>query len=128
MFPRVTLLTEPKPILIVEDEPDAREALREFLQTHGFNVICAENGQDALDKIGLRQITPSLILLDLVMPVMDGNNFVKQAHQDERIKDVPIIVTTAHPPQQSPDMPATLVKPIRPERLLELLGRLLPTN
>lgn len=43
----IALVTEQKPILIVEDEPDAREALREFLQTYGFTVVCADNGQDA---------------------------------------------------------------------------------
>jgi CheY-like chemotaxis protein len=121
-------LTEQKPILIVEDEADAREALREFLQTCGFTVVCAENGQAALDEITLRQLTPSLILLDLLMPVMDGNNFLEHVRHDERIRDIPLILTTANPPEHSPAVAEILIKPIRPERLLALLHRLLPSH
>jgi two-component system chemotaxis response regulator CheY len=124
----VASVSEQRPILVVEDEPDAREALREFLQTCGFTVVCAENGQAALDEIRLRQVTPSLILLDLMMPVMDGDNFLKRARQDERVKDIPLILTTAHPPEHSPATAAILVKPIRPERLLTLLRRFLADN
>jgi CheY-like chemotaxis protein len=104
-----TLVTEQKPILIVEDEADAREALHEFLQTYGFTVVCAENGQVALDEITSRQLTPSLILLDLVMPVMDGEEFARRARQIERIKDIPLILITAHPPEHSPAAAAIFI-------------------
>jgi CheY-like chemotaxis protein len=123
-----SLLTEQRPILVVEDEPGAREALHEFLQTFGFTVVCAENGQAALDEITSRALTPSLILLDLVMPVIDGNDFLKQVRQDEWLRDVPLVLTTAHPPERSPGVTEIVVKPIRPERLLDLLHRLLPSN
>jgi CheY-like chemotaxis protein len=121
------LVTEQKPILIVEDEADAREALRELLQTYGFPV-CAENGQVALDEITSRQVTPSLILLDLMMPVMAGEDFIRRARQIEQVKDIPVILTTAHPPEYSPDLAAIFIKPIRPERLLALLRQLLDNN
>lgn len=81
-----------------------------------------------LDEITLQQVTPSLILLDLMMPVMDGDSFLKRARQDERVKDVPLILTTAHPPEHSPATAAILVKPIRPERLLALSRRLVTDN
>jgi CheY-like chemotaxis protein len=122
------LVAAQKPILIVEDETDAREALREFLQAYGFAVVCAENGQVALDEITSRHVTPSLILLDLAMPVMDGNDFVKRTRQMDEIKDVPLVVTTAHLPEQSPAATAIFVKPVRPERLLALLHELLDKN
>jgi CheY-like chemotaxis protein len=116
---------EQKTILVVDDDVGAREAMSEFLSLNGFTVACAENGQAALDEIGNSQVEPALILLDVLMPVMDGHTFLKHALQDDRIKNIPIIVTTAQPSTSPPGATATLAKPIRPERLLTLVRRFL---
>jgi DNA-binding response OmpR family regulator len=63
---------ELKTIVIVDDELEAREALGEFLKRNGYVVAFAGNGQAALDQISTLQAPPALILLDLMMPVMDG--------------------------------------------------------
>ncbi len=63
---------ECRPILVVDDDLDACEALSEFLKLNGYNVACAENGQIALAEIRTRPVPPALILLDMLMPVMDG--------------------------------------------------------
>ena len=114
---------EQKPILVVDDDLGAREAMSEFLRLHGFTVACAENGQAALDHICNWQVEPALILLDVLMPVMDGHTFLKHAQQDDRIKNIPIIVTTAQPSASPLGASATLAKPVRPERLLTLVRR-----
>lgn len=120
-FERVVTVPERTTILIVEDDVDAREALSQFLEVNGYVVICAENGRAALDKIRLSP--PRLILLDLIMPVMDGYSFLDLACRDSFLKDVPIIVTTGHPSQSPPGATAVISKPVKPERLLSLVRR-----
>ncbi len=115
---------ECRPILVVDDDLDACEALSEFLKLNGYNVACAENGQIALAEIRTRPVPPALILLDMLMPVMDGQTFLTRARQDPRIKDVPIVVATADPSVEAPGASAVLGKPVRPERLLRIVRHL----
>jgi CheY-like chemotaxis protein len=108
-------------ILIVEDEAASREALSEFLASKGYDVACASNGLAALYEVTNKK--PKLILLDLMMPVMDGYAFLELARKLHLLEGVAVIVTTA---QQSANMPgaaATVDKPIRPERLMPLVRR-----
>ena len=78
--------------LVVDDMPENRELLRRALELEGWQVSEAENGQVALDK--LAEQTPSLILLDLMMPVMDGFEFVMEMHKMEPSLTTPIVVVT----------------------------------
>ena len=114
-------VAERNTILIVDDTADEREALGEFLKANGYMVASADNGKAALNKI--EQLQPRLILLDLMMPVMDGFTFLGLAQRNALLKNVPIIVTTGHPSQSPPGATAVLSKPIKPERLLPLLRR-----
>jgi len=79
--------------LVVDDIPENREMLRRTLEQEGWQVSEAENGQVALEK--LAEQAPSLILLDLMMPVMDGFEFVMEMHKLESSTDIPIVVVTA---------------------------------
>jgi DNA-binding response OmpR family regulator len=63
---------ERKSILIVDDDADSRQSLREFLEYRGYQVACAEDGQVGLEQIETAEMSPGLILLDLIMPAMDG--------------------------------------------------------
>jgi CheY-like chemotaxis protein len=110
-------------ILLVDDDDDAREALSEILSINGFRVSCAENGKAALDEIREQLQPPRLILLDLAMPVMDGNTFLALVRQDDRTKDIPVIVTTGNPLAGPPSVTTILTKPIKPEMLLRLVRR-----
>jgi CheY-like chemotaxis protein len=110
-----------KSILIVEDEPDGREALSEILAAKGYDVACAENGRAALDEIAAKK--PRLILLDLAMPVMDGYTFLKLAGRRKLLENVAVIVTTADQSTRTPEAAAVVNKPIRLERLLLLIRR-----
>ena len=81
-------------ILVVDDDPDIRESLREVLQDEGYEVNCVSNGREALDYLqtGPR---PCVILLDLMMPVMDGWQFRVEQKKVAGIADIPLIVITA---------------------------------
>ncbi|UCC14721.1 MAG: PAS domain S-box protein [Gammaproteobacteria bacterium] len=80
-------------VLVVDDEPDIRSLTRRTLEAEGLQVREAANGQEALDEIRRRQ--PGLIILDLMMPVMDGFEFLRQLRHDAKIADLPVIVVTA---------------------------------
>ncbi len=80
-------------MLVVDDDPDILEALAEILEVEGFEIRRARNGQEALDKLGPPR--PNLILLDLMMPVMDGWEFAQKLHERQDIPPIPIIVLSA---------------------------------
>jgi CheY-like chemotaxis protein len=85
-------LTSPT-VLVVDDDPDILEALSDILQAEGYGVERARNGQEALDR--LNGSPPKLILLDLMMPIMDGWEFSKRMRQRPGHEKTPIIVLSA---------------------------------
>ncbi|HEX9791610.1 MAG TPA: response regulator [Kiloniellales bacterium] len=80
-------------VLIVEDDANMRGLLRRLLQRQGWTVAEAVNGQEALEK--LRALRPQLVLLDLVMPQINGFEVMEAMRRDKELKDIPIIVVTA---------------------------------
>jgi PAS domain S-box-containing protein len=84
---------QPGPVLVVEDDPETREILRRLLEKEGCQVIAVENGRVALERLAESQ--PMLILLDLMMPEMDGFQFVDRMRQHENWRTIPIVVVTA---------------------------------
>lgn len=86
--------TEQKPggrILVVDDEPEIREMLIETLTREGYQVASAAHGAEALEHLR-RGALPGLILLDLMMPVMDGWEFLKQKKLDPLLASIPVVV------------------------------------
>ncbi|HBY81590.1 MAG TPA: hybrid sensor histidine kinase/response regulator, partial [Cyanobacteria bacterium UBA11148] len=83
----------PCPILLVEDDAPTREMMRRMLEKEGWTVIEAENGQLALEQMAQNQ--PRLILLDLMMPQMDGFTFVHELQNHESWRFIPVVVLTA---------------------------------
>lgn len=81
-------------LLIVDDDADVREALASVLQDEGYGVLIAESGRAALEILrgGAR---PALILLDVMMPVMDGHEFRALQRRDPDLADIPVVVLTA---------------------------------
>jgi len=82
-------------ILVVDDDIDIREALEETLEDYGFAVTTATNGVDALGILRSMRSLPALILLDLMMPVMDGYAFLDERRKDPALASVPVVVITA---------------------------------
>ncbi|MCJ7518408.1 MAG: SpoIIE family protein phosphatase [Anaerolineaceae bacterium] len=91
-------MTNPK-ILIVDDEPFNVEYLEQELDELNYDTVAAINGQDALDK--MRSETPDLILLDIMMPVMDGFEVLSRLKKDPTTHDIPVIVISADNNMQS---------------------------
>jgi two-component system chemotaxis response regulator CheY len=120
-------------ILIVDDDIDIRRSLSDFLEDEGYAVTAAPNGRIALDLLrgGVR---PAVILLDLMMPGMDGWDFRQAQLEDPALASVPVVVVTAcgFSPEaiRQQFAPAAFVsKPIQPTVLLEAIGRSLrPRN
>ena len=85
--------TNTKQILCIEDEPEMIDLIRLILGRRGFEVVGAAGGKEGLEKV--RQQLPDLVLLDLMMPDMDGWEVYQQMKADEKTKDIPVIVVTA---------------------------------
>jgi CheY-like chemotaxis protein len=112
------------PVLIVEDDADLREMMAQLLSLEGFRTEAVENGRDALQYLE-RGGRPELILLDLMMPVMDGWEFRRRQMQDPALATVPVVVLSALDPARASELggAAFLKKPLDFDRLLELVRR-----
>jgi CheY-like chemotaxis protein len=113
-------------VVVVDDDPDLLEALAELLETHGYAVETAANGAEALAKLrGLD--APCLVLLDLMMPVMNGWEFCQRRQADDRLAKVPVVIISADEElaAHAATLSATafLPKPIDVGRLLDMVGR-----
>jgi CheY-like chemotaxis protein len=87
------MMDKPATILVVEDTDIAREPLVRLLRIEGFKAIGVTNGQEALDALPVHQ--PDLILLDIILPVMNGLEFLSTIRADSKWKNLPVIVLTA---------------------------------
>jgi CheY-like chemotaxis protein len=79
-------------IMVVDDEPDILAMVEMILNRKGYEAILAEGGAEALEL--LKKTKPDLILLDLMMPGMDGTEFLRRLRSDENLKDIPVIVVS----------------------------------
>ncbi|MEO8585168.1 MAG: response regulator [Acidobacteriota bacterium] len=109
-------------ILIVDDEVDLLEALRDAFSDEGYVVTTAVNGRDALEKLPT-MARPCVVILDLLMPVMTGNELVAEMRADPRYSDIPLIVSTSDPSRSPPGVPV-MRKPVKLNAMFQAVGRL----
>ena len=112
----------PKTILVVDDQSNVRQLLQEYLTEQGYQVLTATDGQNALYTA--RHTTPDLILLDIMMPKMDGYQFLRQYRQE---RQTPIIIITAREEETDAVLGLDLGADdyvIKPFRMRELLSRI----
>lgn len=114
-------------LLVVEDDQDIRDTLVEVLEDQGYQPLSASNGREALDKLRRADPRPRLILLDIMMPVMDGWAFRAAQQGDPELQSIPVIVLTAHtsPEETAEQMEAAgfLRKPVALQALLATVRR-----
>ncbi len=117
-------------ILIVEDNSDLRRLYAIGLNQHGYEVKLAANGAEAVDRVANEK--PDLILLDLIMPIMDGWEVIAKVNSEEREPPIPVIVITGQrsteKPDHAPAIAAWLEKPVSIELLVETIATELATR
>jgi CheY-like chemotaxis protein len=114
-----------KKILIIDDDVHLREALADLLQSRGYRVSSADDGAKAL--LRLRDSDPpGLILLDLMMPVIDGHEFLAHRDVDPVLADIPVVVISAgrHPRRSvAPSAADVLYKPFEADEFIRIVQR-----
>ena len=116
-------------ILVVDDEVEMLHSLRDSLQTYGYSVVTAEDGISAVELA--RAEMPNLILLDLMLPTLDGYRVLKLLKADERYRKIPIIVITARASAEDWALAVEcgadgcLTKPVKVDGLLERIRSVL---
>jgi CheY-like chemotaxis protein len=107
-------------VLLVEDEDDLRESMRDLLEGSGYVVVAARDGQEALDALpDIEHLC--IVLLDLLMPRMNGWDFFDKMRARPELADVPVVVHSSAPSRAPAGVTRVLRKPTEPERLLEVV-------
>lgn|SRR3989338_2994199 len=121
-----------KKILLVDDERDMVYAVKMQLEADGFRVLTAPDGQEGLDKA--RKEKPDLIILDLMLPKIDGYKVCRMLKFDEKYKGIPVIIYTARAQEADEKLgyevgaDAYLTKPFDPKKLLAKINELLKSR
>ena len=114
------------PVLIIEDDPDTRDALGELLSGEGYEVATAADGQEGLRRLGAPP-RPCLVLLDLMLPAMDGFEFRVRQLEDPELAAIPVIVLSGGGDVERKvarlGVAASLTKPLDLGTLLEHVAR-----
>jgi DNA-binding response OmpR family regulator len=117
-------------VLIIDDDPDVRTVMNIVMQKQGYEVATAFNKADALSK--LEDFQPSVILLDVLLSGTDGREFCREIKQNEEMKNVPVIMVSAHPGAaeniNSYGADDFISKPIDTLRLMEKIERLIKVS
>jgi CheY-like chemotaxis protein len=116
-------------VLVVDDDQAIRETLCELLADEGYEAVGASHGREALDRLRTDG-RPCVILLDLMMPVMDGFAFRAAQLADPGLSAIPVVVITAMGQASASSISADVVlsKPLRIERVLEAVSRFCPAG
>ena len=108
-------------VLVVDDDTDIREAVAEVLAGEGYQVLGAGDGEEALTKC--RAFHPSVVLLDLMMPGMNGWEFRAEQKRDPELADIPVVGLSALEPRAGIDAEGFIRKPFEVDELIALVRR-----
>ncbi|HSD21313.1 MAG TPA: response regulator [Anaeromyxobacter sp.] len=118
-------MTTPRSILLVEDDSGIRDSVAECLESEGYDVAPVENGREALRWLR-NTARPDLIMVDLVMPVMNGAELIDELRGDMTLRDIPVVLMTGAAPTAAMPLPranAYLSKPFDLGALLDTVLR-----
>lgn len=108
-----------KSILIIEDDPAICQTVKDLLEIESFEVLVATNGKEAATILSAASELPCVILLDLMMPTMNGWQFLDYQRNDPRLKDIPIVICSAYEESAKSVKPSGFIaKPLKLENLL----------
>jgi CheY-like chemotaxis protein len=114
-------------VLVVDDDESICEALKSSLEIFGYDVVTAHNGAEALETLK-HSTRPSVIILDMMMPVMDGEAFLRARRDEPLFQAIPVVVMTAFPHVKAEGANTLLKKPVALETLLRVLSEICPTG
>jgi CheY-like chemotaxis protein len=123
-------------VLVVDDDEDIRTAVQEVLEGEGYATRGASNGREALDLLQTTGDPPALVLLDLMMPEMDGWELLVRMSEDRALRQIPVALMSAHPSlrqafdgDRRKDVGASMLlpKPLNLLRLLSVVERVVPS-
>lgn len=110
-------------VLVVDDDPSIRDLLRVMLEMNGYSVQLAPNGREAMQLLSYIDL-PSLILLDMMMPVMNGWQFYSATRADPKLQNIPVVIITAYSKEEIEMPPVEILnKPFDFDVFWELVGK-----
>ena len=119
-----------KKILVIDDQEDLLELTRRVLQSHGYEVLTLNDGENALETI--KKESPDLVLMDMIMPIKDGAQICQEMKSDTSVRHIPVILTTGQMIEKSEysqegltGVDDYLMKPFEIDELLAKIGNLL---
>lgn len=112
-----------RPLLVVDDDADLREAISDVLRDAGHEVIVANNGRHALEVLARSEPLPGMVLLDMMMPVLDGAGFLAEVRAHPRFGQIPVVVfsASARPNLQELGASGWVRKPVDLDVLLQVV-------
>jgi two-component system, chemotaxis family, chemotaxis protein CheY len=115
-------------LLVVDDDSDVRDAMRDVISDYGYRVVCARDGEEALRYLRSNP-PPTAILLDLFMPRMNGWQLARELESSPRLAKIPVITVTASAPHWGYPVPMARVvrKPFDVEHLVRVIGKVTAT-
>ncbi len=111
-----------KTVLVVEDTEDLRELFMDVLADAGYTARGAENGREALDALATMSEKPCVVLLDMMMPVMDGAEFLDAIHADPDLAALPVVVVSAATTKMPAGVQKVMKKPVAVDALLDVVS------
>ena len=109
-------------VVVVDDEPGICETLAEVFQDEGYTVHCAPDGARALALFRSLERRPCVVLLDLFMPIMDGNAVYEAMQADPALRDIAVVITTSDP-SSAPAGVSIMKKPVSLKQLIETVHK-----
>jgi CheY-like chemotaxis protein len=122
----------PTRVLIADDEEDIKDVMQMFLESQGYEVETAYDGLDAIDRV--KTWKPDVILLDIMMPVVDGIEVCRTLKADLNVKDIPVIMVSAASKREKEGQAfeagaqAYVLKPFEPASLVDVIEKCLADN
>lgn len=114
--------TQKKTVVVIDDEPGYCETIKDLLEDEGYAVEIAADGQAGLELLQRLPVRPCLLLLDLIMPILDGTAVYREIQADPRLASISVVIATSDP-ARAPSGATVMPKPVSVEQLLQAVRR-----